>query len=137
MNKTYQEVCDELELANQRLEESAARIQELETQIEDADKMHTAYCCVLDHATGGRMSKAYHDYRMVCGVIDEHVTEQIDDALRERDEAAEALATAKSEARRELVNMIEWPPARRQAEQARQRLEFDEEIRRAKRKGAA
>lgn len=50
---------------------------DLQRQLEEADKMHTAYCCVLDHATGVRMSKAYYDWEMVCRVIDEHVDKQI------------------------------------------------------------
>ena len=70
MNKTYDELCDELALASERLADAEARLEEAE-------------------------SKAW----------------------------------------RELVNMIEWPPARHQADQARQRLEFDRQCRRAE--GAA
>lgn len=104
MNKTYQEVCDELELAYQRIEELEGELQ-LERDL-----------------AVRRCATAVNSLVECKGVMHRQDAE---------------LQSAVSKARRELVNMIEWPPARHQAEQARQRLEFDEECRKAKRKGVA
>ena len=45
--------------------------------------MEYRFSCVLDHATGGRMSKPYYDKEMIYSVIDDYQNEQIDDAVKD------------------------------------------------------
>jgi hypothetical protein len=46
-----------------------ARVAELE---EELNKTTYSYSMVLDHSTGGELSKAYFDHEMVCRSIDDH-----------------------------------------------------------------
>lgn len=62
-----------------------SRIVELEAEVE---KTVYAYSMVLDHATGGELSKAYFDHEMVCKAIDKHYRLNEDENTKETVEVA-------------------------------------------------
>lgn len=62
-----------------------ARIVELEKEVE---KTVYVYSMVLDHATGGELSKAYFDHEMVCKAIDKHYQLNEDENIKEAVEIA-------------------------------------------------
>ena len=61
---------------------------ELQTRFKWLYDMEHRFACVLDHATGGMMSKTnYTEEAMYCQ-IDEHLNRQVDEAVKEEQENA-------------------------------------------------
>lgn len=60
--------------------EAAVEIERLQHEV---DRLQHDYACMLDHATGGRMSQTAYDLSIVRSVIDEHVQEIVE---QERDD---------------------------------------------------
>jgi hypothetical protein len=57
-----------------------ARVVELEAEL---NKVSKAYAMVLDHTTGGELSKPYFDYEMVCKTIDNRYSLNEEENIKE------------------------------------------------------
>ena len=61
-------------------------LDELKARFNYYHDMEYRFACVLDHATGGMMSKTSYDRETMYGQIDEFVNKQCDEAVKEEKE---------------------------------------------------
>ena len=81
-----QDVLERLEAAKRSgglCKEAASEIRKLHAEIKEYEEMAYRFACVLDHATGGYLSKTNYDKDTMYAAIDDHVHRQCDEALKD------------------------------------------------------